>query len=140
VGLSDDYYVYDVAACRLVGRRSGRTFALGDAVKVEVQSVSVVRRKVDFALAGHRARYHDDRGDRFGKRGDKRGRGERHGRRDKHQDKHQDKQDQPRHGRRSEGRQDARPGKKRPNIPVSGKNRGERAGGNRRGGKPKKRR
>ncbi|HTA19372.1 MAG TPA: hypothetical protein VK989_08775, partial [Polyangia bacterium] len=25
----------------------------GDAVKVEVQSVSVVRRKIDFALAGH---------------------------------------------------------------------------------------
>jgi transcriptional accessory protein Tex/SPT6 len=33
-------------------------FALGDAVKVEVQSVSVVRRKVDFALAGHAAREH----------------------------------------------------------------------------------
>ena len=28
--LSDDYYVFDEPACRLVGRRSGRTFALGD--------------------------------------------------------------------------------------------------------------
>jgi ribonuclease R len=49
--LSDDYYNFDEAACRLVGRRSGRTFALGDSVAVEVQSVSVVRRKIDFALA-----------------------------------------------------------------------------------------
>ena len=32
---------------------SGRVFALGDSVKVEVQSVSVVRRKIDFGLAGH---------------------------------------------------------------------------------------
>jgi ribonuclease R len=54
--LTDDYYEYDEPTCRLVGRRSGRVFALGDAVKVEVQSVSVVRRKVDFGLAGHAAR------------------------------------------------------------------------------------
>ena len=60
--LSDDYYVFDEASARLVGRRSGRTFALGDSVRVEVQSVSVVRRKIDFALAGHRARHRDARG------------------------------------------------------------------------------
>jgi ribonuclease R len=65
--LSDDYYNFDEAACRLVGRRSGRTFALGDAVKVEVQSVSVVRRKIDFALAGQTARHHDRRGGGPGK-------------------------------------------------------------------------
>ena len=52
--LSDDYYDYDEAAGRLVGRRSGRAFALGDTVQVEVQSVSVVRRKIDFALHEHR--------------------------------------------------------------------------------------
>ncbi|HEX4406577.1 MAG TPA: ribonuclease R [Polyangia bacterium] len=51
--LSDDFYEFDEPTCRLVGRRSGRVFALGDTVKVEVQSVSVVRRKIDFALAGH---------------------------------------------------------------------------------------
>ena len=54
--LSDDYYNFDEAACRLVGRRSGKAFSLGDTVKVEVQSVSVVRRKIDFALADHAAR------------------------------------------------------------------------------------
>jgi ribonuclease R len=58
--LSDDYYLFDQATARLVGRRSGRAFALGDTVKVEVQSVSVVRRKIDFALHEHseRARKH----------------------------------------------------------------------------------
>jgi ribonuclease R len=54
--LSDDYYLFDEVTARLVGRRSGRTFALGDTVKVEVQSVSVVRRKIDFALHEHRER------------------------------------------------------------------------------------
>ena len=57
--LTDDYYEFDEPTCRLVGRRSGRSFALGDPLKVEVQSVSVVRRKVDFALAGHAAREHE---------------------------------------------------------------------------------
>jgi len=137
--LSDDYYVYDEAACRLVGRRSGRTFALGDAVKVEVQSVSVVRRKVDFALAGHRARHHDNHGDRFGRR-DKDGRRDKRGRGEKHQEAH----DRPRHGERPHGRQDRRQDgrkeKRRANIPGGGKPGHDRSGGNRRRGKPKKKR
>jgi ribonuclease R len=54
--LSDDYYLFDEVTARLVGRRSGRVFALGDTVKIEVQSVSVVRRKIDFALHEHRER------------------------------------------------------------------------------------
>jgi len=73
--LSDDYYVFDEPSCRLVGRRSGRTFALGDTVKVEVQSVSVVRRKVDFALHEHRGRErHGDEhaGRKAGGRGERR--------------------------------------------------------------------
>ena len=124
--LSDDYYVFEEASCRLVGRRSGRTFALGDSVKVEVQSVSVVRRKIDFALAGHRARHHDARGDRFGRRGDKRGGRDKHGRRD----------ERPGHDR-AHGRQD----KRRANVPAGGKQKTpDRAGGNRRRSKPKKRR
>jgi len=54
--LSDDYYLFDEVTARLVGRRTGRVFALGDTVTVEVQSVSVVRRKIDFALHEHRER------------------------------------------------------------------------------------
>jgi ribonuclease R len=69
--LSDDYYVFDETASKLVGRRSGRTFALGDMVKVEVQSVSVVRRKIDFALHEHRARHADGAGRGDGHRRDR---------------------------------------------------------------------
>ena len=54
--LPDDFYDYDEVACRLVGRRSGRTFSLGDTVKVEVLSASVARRQVDMRLHGDRAR------------------------------------------------------------------------------------
>jgi ribonuclease R len=54
--LPDDFYDYDEVACRLVGRRSGRTFSLGDAVQVEVLSASVARRQVDLRLHGDRAR------------------------------------------------------------------------------------
>ena len=76
--LSDDYYIFDETASRLVGRRSGRTFALGDTVKVEVQTVSVVRRKIDFALHEHRAHHGthdgaDGRGAKHGRRERRRG-------------------------------------------------------------------
>ncbi len=46
----DDFYDYDDTACRLVGRRSGRTFSLGDRVKVEVLQVSVARRRIELRL------------------------------------------------------------------------------------------
>ena len=75
--ISDDYYTFDERASRLVGRRSGQAFALGDSVQVEVQSVSVVRRKIDFALAGHAARHRP----RDFQRGDKRRRDGRSARR-----------------------------------------------------------
>src|SRR5581483_1077628 len=37
----DDYYVFDEVAMRLVGRRTGRAFSLGDRVRVELVSASV---------------------------------------------------------------------------------------------------
>ena len=40
---------------RLVGSTSGRQFALGDAVKVRIENVSVPRRKIDLALVEHAA-------------------------------------------------------------------------------------
>jgi ribonuclease R len=49
----DDYYVFDDVSLRLVGRRTGRAFSLGDRVRIEVVSASVARRKVDFKLHGH---------------------------------------------------------------------------------------
>jgi ribonuclease R len=49
----DDYYLFDDVALRLVGRRTGRAFSLGDRVKVEVVSASVARRKIDLKLHEH---------------------------------------------------------------------------------------
>jgi ribonuclease R len=48
----DDYYIFDDVSLRMVGRRTGRTFSLGDSVRVEVVSASVARRKIDFKLHG----------------------------------------------------------------------------------------
>ncbi len=48
--LPRDYYQFDAAHHRLVGERSGKIFQLGQAVKIRVVKVSVVDRKVDFAL------------------------------------------------------------------------------------------
>jgi ribonuclease R len=61
--LPDDFYDYDEVACRLVGRRSGRTFSLGDAVKVEVLSASVARRQVDMRLHGEGMKPRRERGE-----------------------------------------------------------------------------
>jgi ribonuclease R len=52
-GLTDDHYELDEATQRLVGRGSGRQFALGDPVKVRIENVSVQRRKIDLALVEH---------------------------------------------------------------------------------------
>jgi ribonuclease R len=46
----DDFYDFDEVACRLIGRRSGHTFSLGDRVKVEVLQVSVARRRIELRL------------------------------------------------------------------------------------------
>jgi ribonuclease R len=51
----DDFYDFDEVACRLIGRRSGKTFSLGDRVKVEVLQVSVARRRIELRLDGARA-------------------------------------------------------------------------------------
>ena len=48
--LSDDYYVYDEANFRLVGRHTGRTFTLGQRVEVVVAQADLARRQLDFAL------------------------------------------------------------------------------------------
>jgi ribonuclease R len=49
----DDQYDYDEETQRLVGRTTGRQFALGDPVKVRIENVSVPGRKIDLALVEH---------------------------------------------------------------------------------------
>lgn len=118
--LSDDYYDFDEPGARLVGRRSGRTFALGDSVRVEVQSVSVVRRKVDFALHEHRNRQRE------------RGRGRHDARPGRRAEAGHDRR---RRGERHRGSPEGAQHKDRKRKPPGGRP----AGGNRGGGKPKKR-
>ena len=53
--LKDDFYQYDERTMRLTGSRTGRSFALGDRVRVVVENVSVQQRKIDFGLLEHTA-------------------------------------------------------------------------------------
>ena len=49
--LTDDFYLFDPAQRRLVGRRSRRRFRVGDQVRVFVARVDAFKRQIDFALA-----------------------------------------------------------------------------------------
>jgi ribonuclease R len=51
VDLPNDYYRFDEARLRLLGRRTKRSFALGDQVKVRVDKVDIRRRHVNLMLA-----------------------------------------------------------------------------------------
>jgi ribonuclease R len=67
--LGDDQFSFDEIHMRLSGRRTGTTIALGDKVTVEINNVSVVRRRIDFTLiaaqtAGKKPRKAADRADR----------------------------------------------------------------------------
>jgi ribonuclease R len=48
--LPDDAYRYDKASHTLSGRRPGRSFRLGDRVRVAVARVNLDRRELDFRL------------------------------------------------------------------------------------------
>jgi ribonuclease R len=48
--LGDDSFHYDAIHMRLSGERTGTTIELGDKVTVEINNVSVVRRRIDFTL------------------------------------------------------------------------------------------
>ena len=50
VDLPDDYYKYDEARQRLLGRRHRKSFQLGDTVRVRVQHVDIKRRHVNLVL------------------------------------------------------------------------------------------
>jgi ribonuclease R len=49
--LFNDYYDHDPSRARLVGRKNGRVFALGDSVEVRVVRVSLDERKIDLEPA-----------------------------------------------------------------------------------------
>ena len=49
-GLPKDYYHHEATQHRMVGERTGRTFRLGQKVKVKVVRVNLEERKIDFEL------------------------------------------------------------------------------------------
>ena len=49
--LTDDFYSFDGAKRRLIGRRSRKRFGVGDEVRVFVARVDTFKRQIDFALA-----------------------------------------------------------------------------------------
>ncbi len=49
--LKDDHYEFDKDNYTLTGEKNGKTFRLGDPVKITIKSVSVKERKADFVLA-----------------------------------------------------------------------------------------
>jgi len=49
--LDNDYYHFDPVGHRLTGERSGRSYRVGDAIRVSVARVDLDDRKIDFVLA-----------------------------------------------------------------------------------------
>ncbi|MFA5192298.1 MAG: S1 RNA-binding domain-containing protein, partial [Verrucomicrobiia bacterium] len=49
--IDDDFYTFDDVRRRLVGKRTRRTFKIGDRIKVIVSRVDLFKRQVDFQLA-----------------------------------------------------------------------------------------
>jgi ribonuclease R len=54
--LGEDFFVYEEKQHRLRGRSSGRTFRLGDSVRVKLTGIDEVRRRLDFRLPQQAAR------------------------------------------------------------------------------------
>ena len=48
--LGDEPFSYDQVHMRLSGNRTGRSIELGDKVKVQIQNVSVIRRRIELVL------------------------------------------------------------------------------------------
>lgn len=49
--LRDDYFIYEADRYRLIGQKTGRTYTLGDKLRILVDSVQIERREVNFVLA-----------------------------------------------------------------------------------------
>jgi ribonuclease R len=62
--LTDDFYVFEAAQRRLIGRRFRRRFAIGDEIRVFVARVDRFKRQIDFALAEEHKRKDRPRGRR----------------------------------------------------------------------------
>ncbi len=52
--LNDDYYDYEAAKYRLIGRRTNKIYSLGDKVKIKVHSVELQNREINFTVVDTR--------------------------------------------------------------------------------------
>ncbi|HST29912.1 MAG TPA: RNB domain-containing ribonuclease, partial [Chthoniobacterales bacterium] len=52
--LTDDFYRFDAAQRRLIGRRTNRRYAIGDQIQVFVARVDTFKQQIDFAIADSR--------------------------------------------------------------------------------------
>lgn len=50
--IKDDYYTFDERQYAIVGERTGKTYQLGDEVKVMVKDTDLIKRHLDFSLIG----------------------------------------------------------------------------------------
>jgi len=50
VDLADDYYEADLTSQKLIGRRTGKIYQIGQIVKVRVKDVNITRRHINFEL------------------------------------------------------------------------------------------
>jgi len=48
--LGNDYYHYDHAKQRMIGERTGKSFSIGDPLEIQVASVDIDLRRIDFSL------------------------------------------------------------------------------------------
>jgi ribonuclease R len=48
--MEDDYYHFNEKTMALIGERTGKTFRIGDRVKVKVYNVNIAERHIDFVL------------------------------------------------------------------------------------------
>ena len=52
--LGTDFFVFNSRAQSLVGERSGRKFAMGDQIKVQLKEVEPAQGRIDLLLAGQK--------------------------------------------------------------------------------------
>ncbi len=72
VDLADDYYIFDQAHHRLVGRHTHKVFQIGQVVKVKVKSVDIPMRHINFELVEESNFISKSKGKRKQKTGKKR--------------------------------------------------------------------
>lgn len=52
--MGGDFYEFDEGKRMIIGRRHGRTYAIGDSIKIEVCGADIKSRRIDFVFAGER--------------------------------------------------------------------------------------